>query len=40
MSVTVSATVTGKAVSAAVEARTLLVHLLRDHLGHRHPCEL
>lgn len=29
----VSMTVNGKAVSAAVEARTLLVHLLRDRLG-------
>jgi carbon-monoxide dehydrogenase small subunit len=30
---TVSMTVNGKAVSAEVEARTLLVHYLRDHLG-------
>jgi carbon-monoxide dehydrogenase small subunit len=30
---TVSMTVNGKAVSADVEARTLLVHYLRDHLG-------
>jgi carbon-monoxide dehydrogenase small subunit len=33
MSVTVSLTVNGKAVSAEVETRTLLVHLLRDTLG-------
>ena len=33
MSVTVSLTVNGKAVSADVENRTLLVHLLRDTLG-------
>ncbi len=33
MSVTVSLTVNGKAVSAEVENRTLLVHLLRDTLG-------
>jgi carbon-monoxide dehydrogenase small subunit len=33
MSVTVSLTVNGKAVSAEVENRTLLVHLLRDSLG-------
>ncbi len=33
MSVTVSLTVNGKAVSADVETRTLLVHLLRDSLG-------
>ena len=33
MSVTVSLTVNGKAVSADVESRTLLVHLLRDTLG-------
>ena len=33
MSVTVSATVNGKAVSAAVEPRTLLVHFLREQLG-------
>ena len=33
MSVTVSMTVNGKAVSAEVEPRTLLVHLLRDKLG-------
>ncbi len=33
MSVTVSLTVNGKEVSAEVEPRTLLVHLLRDHLG-------
>ena len=32
MSVTVNLTVNGKAVSAEVEARTLLVQLLRDHL--------
>lgn len=31
MSVTVSMTLNGNAVSADVEARTLLVHLLRDH---------
>ena len=30
---TVKLTVNGKAVSADVEDRTLLVHLLRDHLG-------
>src|SRR5947209_11666903 len=30
---TVKLTVSGKAVSADVEDRTLLVHLLRDHLG-------
>ena len=30
---TVSMTVNGKAVSAVVEARTLLVHYLREHLG-------
>ena len=30
---TVKMTVNGKAVSADVEDRTLLVHLLRDHLG-------
>jgi carbon-monoxide dehydrogenase small subunit len=30
---TVSMTVNGKAVSADVETRTLLVHYLRDHLG-------
>jgi carbon-monoxide dehydrogenase small subunit len=30
---TVSMTVNGKAVSADVEARTLLVHYLREHLG-------
>jgi aerobic carbon-monoxide dehydrogenase small subunit len=30
---TVSMTVNGKAVSAEVEARTLLVHYLREHLG-------
>jgi len=34
MSVTVSLTLNGKAVSAEVEARTLLVSLLRDHLHH------
>ena len=33
MSVTVSMTVNGKAVSADVEGRTLLVQLLRDSLG-------
>ena len=33
MSVTVSMTLNGKAVSAQVEARTLLVSLIRDHLG-------
>jgi len=33
MSITVSMTVNGKPVSAAVEERTLLVHYLRDHLG-------
>jgi carbon-monoxide dehydrogenase small subunit len=33
MSVTVKLTVNGKAVSAEVEARTLLVQLLRDNLG-------
>jgi len=33
MSVTVSMTVNGKAVSADVEGRTLLVQLLREHLG-------
>jgi carbon-monoxide dehydrogenase small subunit len=31
MSVTVSMTLNGNAVSADVEPRTLLVHLLRDH---------
>ena len=30
---TVKLTVNGKAVSAEVEDRTLLVHLLRDHLN-------
>lgn len=30
---TISLTVNGKAVSAAVEDRTLLIHLLRDHLN-------
>ena len=30
---TVSMTVNGKAVSADVEARTLLVHYIRDHIG-------
>jgi carbon-monoxide dehydrogenase small subunit len=30
---TVSLTVNGKRTTAGVEARTLLVHLLRDHLG-------
>jgi len=30
---TVHLTVNGKAISATVEDRTLLVHLLRDHLG-------
>jgi aerobic-type carbon monoxide dehydrogenase small subunit (CoxS/CutS family) len=30
---TIKLTVNGKAVSADVEDRTLLVHLLRDHLG-------
>ena len=30
---TVKLTVNGKAISAEVEDRTLLVHLLRDHLG-------
>jgi len=34
MSVTVSMTLNGKDVSAEVEERTLLVSLLRDHLGH------
>ncbi len=33
MSVTVSLTVNGKPISAAVEARTLLVQLLRESLG-------
>ena len=33
MSVTVSMTVNGKAVSGEVEPRTLLVQFLRDHLG-------
>jgi carbon-monoxide dehydrogenase small subunit len=33
MAITVSMTVNGKAVSASVEERTLLVHYLRDHLG-------
>ncbi len=33
MAITVSMTVNGKAVSADVESRTLLVHYLRDHLG-------
>jgi carbon-monoxide dehydrogenase small subunit len=33
MSVTVKLTVNGKPVSAQVESRTLLVQLLRDHLG-------
>ena len=33
MSLTVSMTVNGKAVSADVEPRTLLVHYLREHLG-------
>jgi len=33
MSVTVSMTVNGKAISADVEGRTLLVQLLREHLG-------
>jgi len=33
MTITVSMTVNGRAVSAAVEARTLLVQYLRDHLG-------
>ncbi|MGH6717941.1 MAG: (2Fe-2S)-binding protein [Alphaproteobacteria bacterium] len=33
MAITVSMTVNGKAVSASVEERTLLVHCLRDHLG-------
>ena len=33
MPITVSMTVNGKAVSASVEERTLLVHYLRDHLG-------
>jgi carbon-monoxide dehydrogenase small subunit len=32
-SVNVSMTVNGKAVSAAVEPRTLLVHYIREHLG-------
>ncbi|MBT7745000.1 MAG: (2Fe-2S)-binding protein, partial [Alphaproteobacteria bacterium] len=30
---TVSMTVNGKAVSADVESRTLLVHYIRDHIG-------
>lgn len=34
MTVTVSMTLNGKEVSATVEERTLLVSLLRDHLGH------
>ncbi len=33
MSITVSMTVNGKAVSGEVEPRTLLVQFLRDHLG-------
>ena len=33
MSVSVSMTVNGEEASAAVEARTLLVHFLREHLG-------
>ncbi len=33
MAITVSMTVNGKAVSAEVEARTLLVQYLREHLG-------
>ncbi|HEX7008209.1 MAG TPA: (2Fe-2S)-binding protein [Alphaproteobacteria bacterium] len=33
MGLTVSMTVNGKAVSAEVEPRTLLVHYLREHLG-------
>ena len=33
MGVTVSMTVNGKAASAEVEPRTLLVHYLREHLG-------
>ncbi|MFQ5993908.1 MAG: (2Fe-2S)-binding protein [Acidiferrobacterales bacterium] len=33
MSVTVSLTLNGKAVSAEVDARTLLVQLLREHFG-------
>jgi len=33
MAISVSMTVNGKAVSAPVEERTLLVHYLRDHLG-------
>jgi carbon-monoxide dehydrogenase small subunit len=33
MSVTVSMTVNGKAVTGEVESRTLLVQFLRDHLG-------
>ena len=33
MPTTVAMTVNGKAVSAAVEERTLLVHYLREHLG-------
>ncbi len=33
MPTTVSMTVNGKAVSAAVEERTLLVHYVREHLG-------
>ncbi len=33
MTLTVSMTVNGKAVSRDVEPRTLLVHLLREHLG-------
>ncbi|MEX2649457.1 MAG: (2Fe-2S)-binding protein [Alphaproteobacteria bacterium] len=33
MPITVSMTVNGKAVSASVEERTLLVQYLRDHLG-------
>jgi carbon-monoxide dehydrogenase small subunit len=32
MSITISMTVNGKMVSAEVDARTLLVHFLRDHL--------
>jgi carbon-monoxide dehydrogenase small subunit len=34
MTVTVSMTLNGEEVSATVEERTLLVSLLRDHLGH------
>ena len=33
MGLTVSMTVNGKAASAEVEPRTLLVHYLREHLG-------